>query len=695
MRRIISGVLACILLMTMTGGVYATETPDMQPTERLAEFIKEWEGFTATPISDYQGWSIGYGTNGTWESLPDTITEEEAEILMRQELTECAASVNTYLARWNVMISQTQFDALVSMTYNLGSGWMNGCRLATAIQDGADKYSDVEIADYFGVWCHADGEVLSHLVKRRLTEACLFLYGDYEGTAASQFATVRFNEDGGEIERDIAFYLRGQMYGTLPTATKENAVLIGWQKTDGSMLSAAEIAAEDIQVKAVWYEMFPADPGQTVTNPTTPTEPVTEPVTQPTTPWVNPYGDVAENVWYYSYVADLSRDGVIDGYPDGTFQPGGSVTLGEALKLILLAAGYPEQAQTGSHWASGYVKFAVEQGFLERSESGNLDATVTRLLIAHIAAAALDLPDDTQVSPFADTMDLSVLALFSAGIIEGSYEGGIPVYKPADGITRAEISAIIWRIRQLVKSSVTLPSEEELPDTVVTLPGGGYDPVYYYMDGSRMRYAGKETLAGIDVSSHNGKIDWKAVAESGVEFAFIRVGFRGYGEDGSMNKDVRFDENIIGAKAAGIKVGVYFYSQATNIAEAMEEADFVLDAIRGYEIDYPVVYDWEVVNLQTARTYGLDRDMLTACMLIFCERIALEGYRPMVYFNKYLATMRCDLTKLLNYDFWYAQYAECPTLDCPYQIWQYSQTGQVDGIDGYVDLNIGFFDYGN
>ena len=131
-----------------------------------------------------------------------------------------------------------------------------------------------------------------------------------------------------------------------------------------------------------------------------------------------------------------------------------------------------------------------------------------------------------------------------------------------------------------------------------------------------------ETLFGSDVSSHNGEIDWYAVAASGVRFAFIRVGFRGYGTDGSLNLDTRFAENIRGAKAAGIKVGAYFYSQAISPAEAVEEANLVLDAIRGIPLDYPVVYDWEVVSLKTARTYGLPAGTLTDCMQAFCERIA-------------------------------------------------------------------------
>ena len=681
-----------------TQSAQTPQSGNLEASETLVKLIKGWEGFSPTAFRDGASWSIGYGMHGT--NLPSYMTEPEADAQLRRELRSNGAKLNTYLQSVGFTPTQGQFDALLDLTYNVGPNWMGSCRLATAIEEGLSGYTDAEIADFFGVWCHVDGTVLDQLLERRLHNIAIFLYGDYTGEEARRFVTVRFNEGSGQIERDIAFYLKGEPYGELPVATKRGATLLGWQKSDGNMLQPTDIASEDIRVKAVWYDsMYPPETGTrtTPTDPTTPTS-AAQP-TDPTLPLtlIEPtqsavtFSDAREGDWFYSYVSALSAEGVINGYPDGSFRPQGSVTLAEALKLILLASGYEEQAPEGGHWAGGYLRFAQEKGFLDPADAGSPDGPITRLLVARIAAAALNLPDDTTVSPFVDTVDGAVLALYSAGIVEGSYVNNIPVFKPGDGLTRAEVSAIVWRIRELVKAAVPIPEEDELPG-YYSLPST-YDPLLFHQEGKFMEYGTLQTLRGIDVSSHNGTIDWNAVAAQGIEFAFIRIGFRGYGSTGSMNADTSFEENYAGARAAGLKVGVYFYSQAITEAEALEEADFVITALRGRPVDYPVVFDWEFVNLRSARTFALDRAALTACTRVFCDRVRAAGYTPMTYFSKYIGISRCDLSQLLDIEFWYAQYADMPTLDCPFTIWQYSKTGRLSGIEGFVDLNICFYDY--
>jgi hypothetical protein len=158
---------------------------------------------------------------------------------------------------------------------------------------------------------------------------------------------------------------------------------------------------------------------------------------------IKTYSDLDEHDWYYKYIVELSDSDVVDGYTDGTYKPSGTVTYGEALKLIMLAAGYSEQAATGSHWASGYLKKALSDGLL--SSSVSLDATITRLEIAEIAAKALDLD-----SPFTDTSNKYVLELYENKIVEGSFNSsGVRYFYPSTTITRAEISAIVWRMNDL------------------------------------------------------------------------------------------------------------------------------------------------------------------------------------------------------------------------------------------------------
>lgn len=196
---------------------------------------------------------------------------------------------------------------------------------------------------------------------------------------------------------------------------------------------------------------------------------------------------------------------------------------------------------------------------------------------------------------------------------------------------------------------------------------------------------------GVDVSSFQGNIDWNAVAADGIEFAIIRVGFRGYGSEGSIHIDDNAEKNLKGANAAGLSVGVYFYSQAITVDEAIEEADFVLKIIRKHKITAPVVFDWENEPDINMRTDNLDGTTLTDCAVAFCERIRHAGYMPAVYFNLTDAYQRYDLSRIKDYTLWYAQHrGTSPEFYYNYNIWQYSDSGSVNGIKGNVDLNISF-----
>ncbi len=200
---------------------------------------------------------------------------------------------------------------------------------------------------------------------------------------------------------------------------------------------------------------------------------------------------------------------------------------------------------------------------------------------------------------------------------------------------------------------------------------------------------GRKALTGIDVSVYQGDIDWEAVAQSGVEFAIIRLGYRGYSQ-GAIQLDRNFEQNMRGALEAGLDVGVYFFSQATTVLEAEEEADFVLENLRGYPITFPVVFDWEFVTADQARTHEMEGEALTDCALAFCELVATAGYTPMVYFNQDIGYFYYQLDELDQYPFWLAEYDSKPDFFYDFEIWQYTHTGTVPGIQGSVDLNLAF-----
>ena len=195
---------------------------------------------------------------------------------------------------------------------------------------------------------------------------------------------------------------------------------------------------------------------------------------------------------------------------------------------------------------------------------------------------------------------------------------------------------------------------------------------------------------GIDVSKYQGEIEWKKVAEAGVEYAFIRVGIRGYGAEGNIALDDMFAKNVQGAKQAGIKVGVYFFTQALTVEEAKEEAAIVLEQIAPYEIDYPVVCDVEKVSAQGARMNALTAAQRTDVVIAFLEEIRAAGYTPMVYANLEMFAVMLEIQRLEAYEKWYANFGTEMYFPYDYAVWQYSETGTVPGIEGDVDLNISF-----
>lgn len=203
-------------------------------------------------------------------------------------------------------------------------------------------------------------------------------------------------------------------------------------------------------------------------------------------------------------------------------------------------------------------------------------------------------------------------------------------------------------------------------------------------------------LTGIDISAHNTITDWNALKEDGIDFVMLRTGYRGYGVGtGKLTKDTKFREYYRAAKEAGLLVGAYFFSQAISEEEAVEEAILTAQMLEGCELDFPVAYDWELIfhDSDGARTDNVPVDVLTDCTLAFCQNIESFGYRSMIYQNKRTTLFKLDMPRLTDYPFWLAEYGDGPTFIYNYDMWQYSCTGTVNGIEGNVDLNLCFKDY--
>ncbi|MCI8519602.1 MAG: hypothetical protein HFJ51_06070 [Clostridia bacterium] len=252
----------------------------------------------------------------------------------------------------------------------------------------------------------------------------------------------------------------------------------------------------------------------------------------------------------------------------------------------------------------------------------------------------------------------------------------------------------------------TKPKTVTYQDKTVTVPKSTVAAVNSSEDAEKDKEKGGEEVAqekveemfenigqksmGIDVSAHQGVIDWSQVKASGVDFAMIRVGFRGQTQ-GSIFEDKYFKSNVTGAIKNGIKVGIYFYSTAISEEEALEEAAWVVNKIAPYNITYPVVYDFE--DFGRYRCVDVDGNKATKNALIFLNYVRSSGYEPMMYANKN------DITKKMSRGsfsckFWLAHYTENTDYKGSFNMWQYTSNGSVPGIKGRVDMDIAYFNYG-
>lgn len=221
----------------------------------------------------------------------------------------------------------------------------------------------------------------------------------------------------------------------------------------------------------------------------------------------------------------------------------------------------------------------------------------------------------------------------------------------------------------------------EITETGISL---GYKGIISYEDEN---YTSR---FGVDVSRYQGHIDWQKAKEVGVEFAIVRIGFRGYGKSGSIHEDATALTNIKGAKDAGIDVGVYFFSQAINEEESIEEADFIIDKLDGMQLEMPVVFDPEHILHDVARTDDISKEQFTKNCIAFCDRIKKAGYEPMIYANMKWEAYDLDMGLLKDIPFWYADYEKLPQSPYMFEMWQYSQAGHLDGFNGAIDFNVQF-----
>ena len=317
--------------------------------------------------------------------------------------------------------------------------------------------------------------------------------------------------------------------------------------------------------------------------------------------------------------------------------------------------------------------------------------------------AALEMCEsfEYEITDTGFTFDSSVS--FGAGFYIGQYTGTITYTSTGLNLSSSEFGAYVY------------PEYEDPGDPQLLVPEGTRWTDYYTLAGLNggtilvQKYTSypKSTLDtadltrnesgywtwgdstnGIDVSTYQGSVDWDAVKAAGTDFVIVRAGYRGYSE-GGLATDSNLATNVAGAKAAGLKVGVYFFSQATTEAEGKEEAEYVLDLIKDLGVTGPVVFDTEYyTDPKDARGNIVSRENRTLATKAFCSTVADAGYTPMIYASTRWLVMGINMDELTDYKLWYAAYSNEPLIDLEFAIWQYSNTGSVSGVSGDVDVNI-------
>lgn len=411
---------------------------DLNTSADGVDFIKDYEGFTASAYHDVSQMSIGYGCSTAYAEKygfdTEEITQDEADQLILYVIAELEQKLDRFLEEYDISLSQTEYDALVSFTFNVGSSWLNAdYRLASLLIDG--DYTVNEFASAMGVWCHVGTEINSGLIVRRIGEIKLFLYGAYAlDDTPNKFCYLIYDGNGGSPQADIAFYLEDAPYEFLFSAEHETQDFQGWFTADGEEITEDTVVTDDLTVYADWGDGIHVNDDVDEDAPETDPEPVD---------LTKVFTDVAANGWYYGYVHDLYIAKVIDGYGDHTFRPDRTVTTGEALKMILLAAGYEEPEPVASHWARGYLNLALEEGIIQRGDITDLDVPMSRGMMAKVVANAMGLRVEGNTSPYSDTEDYYVVALYENQIADGYPDG---TFRPSRSLTRAEISTIVWRM---------------------------------------------------------------------------------------------------------------------------------------------------------------------------------------------------------------------------------------------------------
>ena len=428
------------------------EPPELKTSEAGVQFIKDHEGFVQFATWDYGQYSIGYGSACDPADYPNGITEEEADYLLRVMLADMEKTVDQLLEKATVEHTQTQYDAIISFTYNLGQQWMNPeKRIYQYILYGG--YDEMEFVNTMGSWCNAGGSFVSGLARRRMDEANLYLSGDYT-LGTKKYLCISYNGATGEPEYAYRYYKTGEALGTLPTAKRAGYKLLGWyDKLSGGKEYTAQTLAPAYGTCTL-YAQWEVDTDA-------PPEPEPEPQPQPQPdPLPNiSFTDVPESAWYYEWVARAVQIGLFSGMSETEFAPESHMTRAMLVTVLYRIDGAPAVTSkapftdvASGQWYSDAVNWAyangVVNGITQTRFGLNEDITrqqLTTMLYRYARSKGCDCSTLAQLDSFSDTASVADYALESMqwsvanGIVSG--DGGRLL--PNGKATRAQCAKMV------------------------------------------------------------------------------------------------------------------------------------------------------------------------------------------------------------------------------------------------------------
>ncbi len=417
----------------------------MKLSEEGIDFIKIHEGFTPYATWDFSQYSIGYGTGCNPDDYPDGITEEEADLLLRSVLPTYETPINDYMRRMGLTFNQHEFDSLVIFTYGCGPGWLSGCRLESWLRN---RGSELDLVDAFVAWCHANGDVLPGLVRRRILEAQIFLYGDYVGDSSPQYMGVCFYTNGGTLLRnnhgtieevtrghDIFVYPIGEAYGAFPEVRNGACKLSGWYTEDGTQVTESDIANQSLTHYLDLYAH-----------------------------WELPFTDVSPNAWYYNYVQETYARNLFAGLSDTEFGPEGVMTRAMLVSVLYRLDGRASvknkttpftDVEEGS-WYARSVAWAYETGVVSGMSPTTFgpEEPVSReqlaaILYRYAKYKGYDVTGAADLSRFADADETHTFGIqplrwaVDAKIVSGSKADGKRYLNPRGSATRAQVATMV------------------------------------------------------------------------------------------------------------------------------------------------------------------------------------------------------------------------------------------------------------